>query len=167
MAGLKKTRIKEKKERKQIKKEKPCGEKSVAFKSGKPCKRGLYIRISFFLENAFICHWCMYCRNGSDRLTVSTEMETACHCADRHVFALPAFILDTYKKMYEQKRFADAATYMEQMLYAFQKTGKVLSALKEARETFEPGHMRDIMDESIGHLEAGHSYSEKSVLMEP
>ena len=51
--------------------------------------------------------------------------------------------------MYEQKRFADAATYMEQMLYAFQKTGKVLSALKEARETFEPGHMRDIMDESI------------------
>lgn len=55
---------------------------------------------------------------------------------------------------------------MEQMLYAFQKTGKVLSALKEARETFEPGHMRDIMDESIGHLEAGHSYSEKSVLRE-
>lgn len=26
--------------------------------------------------------------------------------------------------------------------------------------------MRDIMDESIGHLEAGHSYSEKSVLRE-
>lgn len=41
------------------------------------------------------------------------------------------------------------------------KQEKVLSALKEARETFEPGHMRDIMDESIGHLEAGHSYSEK------
>lgn len=38
--------------------------------------------------------------------------------------ALPAFILDTYKKMYEQKRFADAATYMEQMLYAFQKQEK-------------------------------------------
>lgn len=46
------------------------------------------------------------------------------------------------------------------------KNRKVLSALKEARETFEPGHMRDIMDESIGHLEAGHSYSEKSVLRE-
>ena len=85
MAGLKKTRIREKRE-KADQKRKPCGEKSVAFKSGKPCKRGLYIRISFFLENAFICHWCMYCRNGSDRLTVSTEMETACHCADRHVF---------------------------------------------------------------------------------
>lgn len=26
--------------------------------------------------------------------------------------------------MYEQKRFADAATYMEQMLYAFQKQEK-------------------------------------------
>ena len=67
-------------------KRKPCGKKSAAFKSGKPCKRGLYIRISFFLENAFICHWCMYCRDGSDRITVSAEMGAACHCADRHVF---------------------------------------------------------------------------------
>ena len=33
-------------------------------------RQGLYIRISFFLENAFICHWCMYCRNGSDRRCV-------------------------------------------------------------------------------------------------
>lgn len=46
------------------------------------------------------------------------------------------------------------------------KNRKSIICLKEARETFEPGHMRDIMDESIGHLEAGHSYSEKSVLRE-
>ena len=79
---------------------------------------------------------------------------------------IPVFILDTYKKMYEQKRFADVAAYMEQMLYAFQKTGKVLSALKETRETFESGHMRDVVDKAVNHLEEGHSKTGKSVLRE-
>ena len=50
---------------------------------------------------------------------------------------IPVLILDMYKKMYEQKRFADATTYMEQMLYSFQKSGKVLNALTETREVFE------------------------------
>ena len=68
--------------------------------------------------------------------------------------------------MYEQKRFADVAAYMEQMLYAFQKTGKVLSALKETRETFESGHMRDVVDKAVNHLEEGHSKTGKSVLRE-
>jgi hypothetical protein len=80
--------------------------------------------------------------------------------------SIPVFILDTYKKMYEQKRFADVAAYMEQMLYAFQKTGKVLSALKETRETFESGHMRDVVDKAVNHLEEGHSKTGKSVLRE-
>ena len=80
--------------------------------------------------------------------------------------ALPAFILDTYKKMYEQKRFADAATYMEQMLYGFQKTGKILSALKEAEETFELGHMRDVIDEAVRYLEEGRTCSGKSIVRE-
>lgn len=35
-------------------KRKPCGEKSVAFKSGKPCKRGLYIRISFSWKRIYL-----------------------------------------------------------------------------------------------------------------
>ena len=78
MAGLKKTRIKEKKERKQIKKENRVAKNLLLLNPGNLAKE--------VYTNAFICHWCMYCRNGSDRLTVSTEMETACHCADRHVF---------------------------------------------------------------------------------
>ena len=34
---------------------------------------------------------------------------------------LPVFILNMYKSMYEQKRFSDAVTYSEQILYSFQK----------------------------------------------
>ena len=46
---------------------------------------------------------------------------------------LPVLVLDVFQKMFEQKRFSDIATYMEQMLYSFQKSGKVLLALKECR----------------------------------
>ena len=54
----------------------------------------------------------------------------------------PVLVLDMYKKMYEQKRFGDACAYMEQLLYAFQKTGKIVSALKEVRGIFEEGQIR-------------------------
>ena len=57
--------------------------------------------------------------------------------------------------MYEQKLVADAAEYMEQMLYAFQKSGKILSALKETREIFEEGKMRSCIEQVILKLEFG------------
>ena len=34
------------------------------------------------------------------------------------VVMLPIFVLTMYKRMYEQKRFGDVTTYLEQMLYA-------------------------------------------------
>ncbi len=71
------------------------------------------------------------------------------------VLVLPIFIISTYKRMYEQKRFADVATYMEQMLYSFQKNGKVAAALKETRELFEDGQMGQLIDEAMGCINAG------------
>lgn len=71
------------------------------------------------------------------------------------VLVLPIFIISTYKRMYEQKRFADVATYMEQMLYSFQKNGKVAAALKETRELFEDGQMGQLIDEALGCINAG------------
>ena len=55
---------------------------------------------------------------------------------------LPVFIINTYKRMFEQKRFADAAVYIEQMLYSFQKNNKIIAALKETGEVFEDGRMK-------------------------
>ena len=82
------------------------------------------------------------------------------------VCLLPLLVLDMYKKMYEQKRFADAADYMEQVLYSFLKTGKVLSALKESRELFEQGLMRQTLDHAIRNMEVGRSDSPGGVLDE-
>lgn len=82
------------------------------------------------------------------------------------MLVLPVLVLDMYKKMYEQKRFADAASYMEQMLYSFQKTGKVVSALKESRELFAEGQMRECIDRAILHLELGKPKTSQGILRE-
>lgn len=82
------------------------------------------------------------------------------------VLVLPVLVLDMYKKMYEQKRFADVSSYMEQMLYSFQKSGKVVGALKETRELFDEGQMRRCIEEAIVHLELGKPSSDRGVLRE-
>lgn len=79
---------------------------------------------------------------------------------------LPVFVLHMYKKMFEQKRFSDVVTYAEQMLYAFQKTGKVVSALRETREIFGEGQMLEVVDRAIAYLEAGRAESADGVLRE-
>lgn len=82
------------------------------------------------------------------------------------IFVLPILVLDMYKKMYEQKRFSDAVSYMEQMLYSFQKSGKIVSALKEAREIFDEGQMRNCIDDAVVHLELGRAATDQGILKE-
>lgn len=82
------------------------------------------------------------------------------------VLILPVFILNMYKSMFEQKRFADAVTYGEQILYSFQKSQKVAAALKETRELFEDGRMRDVIDEAVEYLESGNVRTESNILRE-
>lgn len=82
------------------------------------------------------------------------------------VVMLPIFVLTMYKRMYEQKRFGDVTTYLEQMLYAYQKEGKVLSALKETREIFESGQMKEHIDRAIAYIETGISRTEKGFTTE-
>lgn len=79
---------------------------------------------------------------------------------------LPVFILNSYRRMFEQKRFADAVTYAEQMLYSFQKSEKVLASLKETQELFEEGRMRATLEEAIEYLEAGVAQTESGASRE-
>jgi hypothetical protein len=80
--------------------------------------------------------------------------------------ALPLLILDMYIRMYEQKRFADITSYMEQMLYSFQKTGKTASAWKETLPLFEDGQMYQAIEAALRHLENGMPESQRGILYE-
>lgn len=82
------------------------------------------------------------------------------------VFLFPTFVLLMYRQMFEQKRFADAVTYAEQILYSFQKNGKIVSALRETCEIFEDGKMRMAMEDAIAYIEEGIAKTEQGVARE-
>lgn len=57
------------------------------------------------------------------------------------VFWLPFLLRNNYKNRYEQRRFSDANIYIEQFLYSFQKSGKILATLQDVAQLFEGGEM--------------------------
>lgn len=82
------------------------------------------------------------------------------------ILLFPTFVLFMYMQMYEQKRFADAVTYAEQILYSFQKNRKIVSALRETAEIFENGKMRMMIDDAIEYIETGSAKTENGILKE-
>lgn len=82
------------------------------------------------------------------------------------VLILPLFVIDAYKRMYEQKRFADVTDYMEQVLYSFRKEHKVLAALRDCREVMADGMMRRAIEKAVRYMEAGEIKTEKGLITE-
>lgn len=82
------------------------------------------------------------------------------------IVLLPVFILDTYKRMYEQKRFADVVTYIEQLMYSFQKSEKIKIALLECAEVFADGEMKTVINDAIRYINTGMAQTQKGVLSE-
>ena len=71
------------------------------------------------------------------------------------VWSLPCLILDGYKQMYEHKRFLDVSDYMEQILYSFRMSQKILSALQDTRPLFAEGRMHQVIGQAITYIERG------------
>lgn len=77
--------------------------------------------------------------------------------------ALPRVMMNNYKKMYEQKRFSDVNLYIEQVLYSFQKTPRIISALQDVEKIMpKDSPMRDAVKEAAHYIL--HEYSEESPL---
>lgn len=82
------------------------------------------------------------------------------------VFLMPVFIIDMYRRMYEQRRFADVTDYMEQVLYAFRRERRVLGALRECYGAMPDGMMRRVVGEAIAYIEQGEAKTEQGVTCE-
>lgn len=82
---------------------------------------------------------------------------------------LPMIVTAQYRYLYEQKRFSDAVSYMEQMMYMFKKRPQVLYALRESMSVLE-GTARECCRQAIEYLENGryenHLYRESLLGME-
>lgn len=70
------------------------------------------------------------------------------------ILSLPMIVTAQFRYMYEQKRFADAVMYMEQMIYMFKKKPQLLYALRETKEVLD-GTIRETCERAIAYLEKG------------
>lgn len=74
---------------------------------------------------------------------------------------LPRIIVNSYKNMYEQKRFSDVNIYIEQTLYSFKKTPKIISALQDAEKILpKDSPMKRVIEEAVRYIL--HEYSEEN-----
>ena len=64
------------------------------------------------------------------------------------VLITPFLIRNSYKALYEQRRFSDASKYMEKMLYYFRASGKIITALQNAEEVFHNGEMKSAIHDA-------------------
>ncbi len=78
---------------------------------------------------------------------------------------MPRVIINSYKNMYEQKRFSDVNIYIEQVLYSFKKIPKIITALQDA-EKIIPGDspMRETINQAVEFIL--HDYSGENALDE-
>lgn len=74
---------------------------------------------------------------------------------------LPFFLRNVYRNRFFQKQFSDINIYMEQFLYSFQKSGKILTTLEDLLTIFDNGNMRDTIELARDHIL--HTYNEADV----
>ncbi|MGN0481960.1 MAG: hypothetical protein ACI4HI_00250 [Lachnospiraceae bacterium] len=70
------------------------------------------------------------------------------------VGVFPAMIRNRAKRRFEDKRFSDVGIYMEQMLYAFQKEQKIVTALDNVRTLFPQGRMHEALEHALQQMES-------------
>lgn len=78
------------------------------------------------------------------------------------ILLLPLFMRNIYRNRYAQQQFMEANIYLEQFLYSFQKSGKVLTTLEDVQKLFPKGEMRKVLDEAIYHI--NHTFGENDVM---
>lgn len=65
----------------------------------------------------------------------------------------PFFLRNLYRNRYGQRQFVEINSYMEQFLYSFQKSGKILVTLKDVEKLFANGMMHTRIQEAIAYIE--------------
>ena len=74
---------------------------------------------------------------------------------------VPRVIINSYRNMYEQKRFSDVNLYMEQVLYSFKKMPKIITSLQDVEKIMpKDSPMRRIIQEAIRYIL--YEYSEEN-----
>lgn len=68
------------------------------------------------------------------------------------ILGTPLIILYTYRKKYEQLKFAEVNIYIEQVLREFKNAPVILTTLQAVQKLFEEGQMKDAIDAAVNHI---------------
>lgn len=69
------------------------------------------------------------------------------------IMIAPKFVMNSYNNKNEAVRFSDVNTYIEQMLYAFSNSHRVLTALEDVSILYQGGPMREVIDKAIDTIQ--------------
>ena len=68
------------------------------------------------------------------------------------LLSIPKILTSYYRNKYEERKYKDVTSYIEQMLYSFQRNSKILVSLNDALVVFPSGYMHDKILEAIEHI---------------
>jgi hypothetical protein len=68
-------------------------------------------------------------------------------------FIAPRLIRDITRGRYEEQKYIDAASYIEQMLYSFRRNSKILASLKDTYFVFPEGEMKTTIGKAIEYIQ--------------
>ncbi|MBQ1915948.1 MAG: hypothetical protein PUC40_01350 [Lachnospiraceae bacterium] len=76
------------------------------------------------------------------------------------MIVFPLLLRNTYRNRYYQQKFSDLNIYMEQFLYSFMKSRKVLTTLEDTYDLFEEGDMKKTIGKAIDHIKNTYNESD-------
>ena len=86
------------------------------------------------------------------------------------LYVAPRIMLALAEDRYEENKFQETTSYIEQMLYSFRRNSKILASLKDTLLLFPEGEMHDAIEEAIHHIQTsmsdGNVYEEALDLIE-
>lgn len=70
------------------------------------------------------------------------------------ILCIPTLLINKVSFDYQQKRFTDITNYMERLIYAYQKSGKIYTALKDVRDVANKD-IADLINEVLAFIDDG------------
>jgi len=64
----------------------------------------------------------------------------------------PVYMVQKYRRSYEEKRFQDINSYMEQFLYAFREQKKITASLRDIRPSFNSSPIGPMIDRALDKI---------------
>lgn len=116
---------------------------------------------TYRIRNTVFVYLTVLAASGAAGFVFRLDFVEICVVALCGMSMVPRVIINSYRNMYEQKRFSDVNLYMEQVLYSFKKMPKIITSLQDVEKIMpKDSPMRSTIQEAIRYIL--YEYSEEN-----